>query len=204
MGCDIHVYTEKQLEDGSWWCTDRWKMNEYYGKYEYEPKYSVDHIYSDRYYELFATLADVRNYNDTKPIDEPRGLPGNVTEAVLKEYDRYKEDWHSASWLLASELFKHKAKRPFYKTCGMISPTDAFYLDELGRLPEQWCEYTSDESYVYREWLVPYSVLDGLIDAVKKRMKEEFRIYDWETKAKQEEQLAKYADKFRIVFWFDS
>lgn len=203
MGCDIHIYTEKKRNDGSWWCCDHFKLNPYYGE-PGERQYYIEPIYSGRNYSLFATLAGVRNYDNVKPIDEPRGLPHDISDAVKAEADWWGHDAHSHSWLLAGELFLHKAQKPFYKVSGMISPTDALYLDEFGRTPSEWCEYTSDESYVRREWIVPYSVLDDLIDAIKARMREEFYIYDWEADAKKEEQYSKYAKDFRIVFWFDS
>ena len=205
MGCDIHVYTEKRLIDGTWWCTDRFYLNpDYDGNDESEPEYLVDNIYNRRDYNLFGTLAGVRNYDGVTPIDEPRGLPHDVSNAVKKEYELYKCDWHTPSWFTARELFQYKAKRPFYKESGMVSPTDAFYLDELGRLPREWCIDTTDESWVRREWLVPYSTLDDLIEAIKKRMAEEFYIYDFFSEAEREEKFAKYSKDFRIVFWFDS
>lgn len=204
MGCDIHVYTERKQEDGSWFCCDHFKLNKYYGKYENEPEYFIEPIYNDRNYSLFATLADVRNYNHIKPIDEPRGLPVDISDGVKKEADHWKDDAHSYSWFLASELFAYKTKHPFYKVSGMVSPTDAFYLDELGRIPSEWCEYTSNESYVRREWLVPDSVLDKLINAIKHRMDEEFYICDWYSEAEKEAKYMKHAKDFRIVFWFDN
>lgn len=207
MGCDIHVYTERKLEDGTWWCCDHFKLNPYYKRnstYPDEREWVVEPIFDDRHYELFATLAGVRNYNDITPIDEARGLPDDVSQKVKEESDWWGYDGHSRSWLYASEIFAHKAKRPFYKESGMVSPTDAFYLDELGTLPKEWCEWTSDESWVRREWLVPYSVLDDLVTAIKRRMAEEFHIYDFYTEEEKEKKYNEHAKDFRIVFWFDN
>lgn len=211
MGCDIHVYTEMKLDDGTWWCCDHFTPNQYYipsedgdDSEEVEGPWRVVPIYSDRYYELFATLAGVRNYNDTKPIDEARGLPADVSKHVREEADRWGDDGHSFSWLLASELFAYKAKKPFYKVSGYVSPTDAFYLDELGKIPEEWCRYTSDESWVRREWLVPYSVLDNLIKAIKERMTEVYWIWDFLDDGEREKRILDKANQFRIVFWFDN
>ncbi len=207
MGCDIHVYTECKLPDGKWWCCDHFKLNPYYEKddtYTREREWIVEPIFSDRNYTLFATLADVRNSGDVTPIDDPRGLPVDVSKKVKEESEWWGADGHSHSWFLASELFAYKAKRPFYKVTGMISSTDAFYLDEFGTIPKEWCRWTSDKSYVQRSWLVPYSVLDGLVDAIKGRMAEEFWIWDFLSEEEKEKKYNDNAKNFRIVFWFDN
>ena len=30
MGCDIHLYTEKRLSNGKWWCVDHFQLDPYY------------------------------------------------------------------------------------------------------------------------------------------------------------------------------
>ena len=79
MGCDIHGYVEKQLEDGTW---KRHKK-----------------IFNFRNYRVFAGLADVRNgCGGFKPLISlagHRGLPEDctITERVLED-----TDYHSFSW----------------------------------------------------------------------------------------------------------
>ena len=71
---------------------------------EGEPEFKVYHAYRGRYYDLFATLADVRNGSGNEFIDSPRGLPSDCCETVKSEHDWCSEDWHSASWFTLKEL----------------------------------------------------------------------------------------------------
>lgn len=91
MGCDIHLFVEMKA-DATWWF-----------KAEY---------YIDRSYSLFSVLADVRNPTEgdpyfISPISPPRGLPDNVSWRVGGQYDKWRSDAHSASWLLVSELLSY-------------------------------------------------------------------------------------------------
>lgn len=59
MGCDIHMYVEytEKKEEEKWWLSFGGRFN------------------PGRNYDLFAILADVRNYDGAKCIYPPRGLP---------------------------------------------------------------------------------------------------------------------------------
>ena len=111
MGCDIHMhieyfdncYKDKTKPIKKWRCADWFKLNEYYGK-KGELKYKQVPLYEDRNYKLFALLADVRNDNNIEPISEPRGIPFNVSDEVLKDYNEWGDDAHSASYLTLQEL----------------------------------------------------------------------------------------------------
>lgn len=85
MGCDIHVHIEVKNND----------------KWEH---YSLPHI--ERHYELFAKMADVRNFNGIKPISEPKGLPDDLSIVTQIDVDRWGEDAHSHSWFGPEELVK--------------------------------------------------------------------------------------------------
>ena len=68
MGCDIHLYVEyRRASDGypGW--------NGFGGR-----------INPGRHYGIFAKLCDVRNWDDSGiiPIDQPRGLPADITWAA--------------------------------------------------------------------------------------------------------------------------
>lgn len=205
MGCDIHLYTEKRLKDGGWYCADHFKINPFYKRDpNRENAYTHISIYDDRDYSVFATLANVRNYDGIIPISEPRGLPNDVSEIVERESDDWGRDVHSHSWLTAKELFIHKNKVPFTKQSGLISPKNQEKLDKYGILPTESCQGTTAEGWERREWICPYSVLERLIEAVKQRMCEEFYIWDFLNPEEKEEKLWEYADDFRIVFWFDN
>lgn len=93
MGCDIHSYVEQRVSNG--WTRAHWGVTDKYG--ECEP-------FRDRIYAVFGWLADVRNYSAVPPISKPRGLPGDVSPDVLREYEEWGLDAHSASWLSVDEL----------------------------------------------------------------------------------------------------
>lgn len=112
MGCDIHMHIEyfdncyknsKIKPIKKWRCADWFKLNKYYGE-KGEPKYKQVPLWEERSYNLFAILAGVRNHNDIEPISEPRGIPFNVSDEVLKDYKSWGGDAHSASYLTLQEL----------------------------------------------------------------------------------------------------
>lgn len=80
MGCDIHAYVEYAAKDRTepYWITVGGRIN------------------PGRDYDLFAKLANVRNYGgDTKPVMEPRGLPERTSLTVLWDNQLYvAEDGH--------------------------------------------------------------------------------------------------------------
>jgi hypothetical protein len=85
MGCDIHAHVELKLADGRW---HHW---------------TAPHI--DRNYNLFTKMAGVRAFGDEiVPIDQPRGLPCNVSETTRLMRENYGSDGHSDSWLSLDEL----------------------------------------------------------------------------------------------------
>ena len=87
MGCDIHIYAERFTLSG-------WVL------------VNCDCIgdLESRSYGTFGFLAGVRNYSDVPCIAEPRGLPDDVSLEVEKDYDDWRDDAHSASWLGIGEL----------------------------------------------------------------------------------------------------
>lgn len=86
MGCDIHTYCERKNAKGEW---------------EYVAGVTP---FDWRSYGVFGWLAGVRNYSAITPISDQRGMPEDVSEDVLGEYERWGDDAHSASWLSLNEL----------------------------------------------------------------------------------------------------
>lgn len=64
------------------------------------------HFYEDRNYRLFAFLADVRNGGCIEPLDDPRGIPQDASDAYLWACSSWEGDAHSHSWFLVSELLQ--------------------------------------------------------------------------------------------------
>ena len=83
MGCDIHAYLEVKKED----------------KWVY-----INDIDISRNYDLFARLANVRNYRGIEPISEPRGMPKHMSKDIFDHYEEYKMDYHSFSYLYLEEM----------------------------------------------------------------------------------------------------
>ncbi len=111
MGCDIHLRVEK-LSGLKWQAAEKMVPNKYAGE-EGEPETILERFYSERNYNLFAILADVRNGRgfagcDTgdgfNPIVEPRGIPEDASDSVREDSEGWGADGHSHSWLTLTEI----------------------------------------------------------------------------------------------------
>jgi hypothetical protein len=122
MGCDIHMYVEYRLtsrDDSVWRCGDYFKVD---NPLSDKPTMKRVELYGDRNYALFAILADVRNYNLADYISEPKGLPGDATEYVKREYSNWGSDAHSCSYFTLQELIDYHSE---------YAPKDSFGYDIL-------------------------------------------------------------------------
>lgn len=203
MGCDIHTRVEYMNHNEDWVCGDFFRINPYYsGKDPYATNpYSVVEVCDDRNYELFAVLANVRNYDDLPYIDEPRGIPDNACALTRRDYREWGRDAHSASYFTLKELIDwNKSASSKVQRSGMVSPEDAAMLDSTGKTPEVWCGFTTDERWVCREWEEEYKPLDHLIAELKRRGEDLRLWYDFHS----EEEVLERAEKLRFVFWFDN
>lgn len=201
MGCDIHTrveYIRTINAEQEWFDGDYYRRNPYYDRTdEYEKELEVVEVCNDRNYARFATLADVRNYGGTVPISQPRGIPKDCNEFIKRDYADWGCDAHSASYFTLRELIDYQQSNPITKYSGFISPKSAKNLDENGVIPDMWRQGTTDESWVKRSWSKKSEVLIPLIDELKQRCKELMWIYN-------DERIIEFADKIRIVFWFDN
>lgn len=201
MGCDIHLYLEKKkIVNGKeeWINCDRFVFNEYYDPADEDGETEFNHksIYNGRNYSMFAILADVRNDGKIKPIAQPRGLPADCHKITKREAEEWDLDGHSHSYLTVKELILRHQTDEGRPECGYVSPKDAENL-EKGIFPNAWCGWTSDESWVYREWVRPGSHLDGLMEKLIPVFKEELWIF-------KDSEIENKWENFRIVFWFDN
>ena len=88
MGCDIHLHVEIKVKGNNEW-----------------QHYNQPHC--DRYYPLFAKMANVRNYEQygpIEPISQPKGFPEDASLTTKFCYDYQYGDAHSASWLNLDEI----------------------------------------------------------------------------------------------------
>jgi len=118
MGCDIHLFVEKQDANGDWHEFKsqkyRWYNAEHGFVYTDSPKepnlpsakrwHSDGNDWpSDRNYHAFGILAGVRN-KSFEPIIEPRGLPQNISNEIKILSAQWGYDGHSHSYYELAEL----------------------------------------------------------------------------------------------------
>jgi len=115
MGCDIHMSIEVLMEWNGiykWLNADHYELSMYdqhAGGIQYDP---ID-IYDKRDYDLFAMLANVRNYNNLVPIMEPRGKPSDLSWITSKRIEDYGSDGHSHSYFTLKELKEHATGKEY-------------------------------------------------------------------------------------------
>lgn len=194
MGCDIHLYREKQV-NGEWVAVDKWTPYDYgdgeVGKsVEYE-----DCAYTGRNYQLFGVLSKgVRS--DHEFSLEPRGIPSDSCKEIMDESKSWDLDGHAHSHIYLSEL-KELAKKlegSFIKIRGMKCKDQLAALQEsIDSGSPNWdllfpyCQSTSMENHIKFEIDVPASYYIG--DSLKQII-DSFDGVD--------------GDNHRIVFFFDN
>ena len=113
MGCDIHLYVERKVE-GAWKSVHDFAPDKY-GEGVADVSYE-DRWYSDRNYDLFAILADVRNGHGFAgvatgegftPIADPKGIPADCDPQIKARSDEWGGDGHSHSHFTLAELLAY-------------------------------------------------------------------------------------------------
>jgi hypothetical protein len=90
-------------------------------------------FFTDRNYDLFAILADVRNGGEIEPISSPRGLPHDISKDALAKMS----DEHSATWVSLTELITYNVQRPLAEE-GIISESQFLRCLWTGEPPSSW------------------------------------------------------------------
>lgn len=129
MGCDIHMWVEARENENAQWVLQKpelpcaWCVNRPAEDCAWCGGKKTVLNYDERNYEIFAMLADVRNYYNIPYIAEPRGFPADMTEELKAWHaDKSEESWpddvlygrnlaevgdHSASYVLLSEVLEY-------------------------------------------------------------------------------------------------
>lgn len=117
MGCDIHIYLESKKKingEERWVNVDHWQINPYFNNensdWDGEREFEHVPVYFGRNYELFGILAGVRD-NSMTPIDDPRGIPNDISDVTRKEHEQWKQDAHSATYFTLDELLDFYQKK---------------------------------------------------------------------------------------------
>jgi hypothetical protein len=124
MGCDIHVHVEVKIK-GEW------------------HHYNQPNI--RRSYDLYGRMAGVRG--DLEPIAKPRGIPKDATWMTKFDFERMRDDAHTASWLSGAEVEKLEVE-------GLLdSQTDHGYIFGNGfnikKYPEDYPDGVEDARMVF-------------------------------------------------------
>lgn len=216
MGCDIHLYVEKQI-NGKWTSIDEWHPDDWDPERQIVP-FDLRY-YNGRNYDLFGILANVRNGIgfggiDTGdgfiPITQPRGLPDNCSSEVATESAEWGSDGHSHSYLTLAELIAYNWEQTT-KRRGWVNATQYTDRDECGR-PKSWCGGVSGASVKH----VTEKTMQQLI-AVGKATDKHYCQIEWEveyyyavgtfvteTIPRLKELSEGDYNSIRIVFWFDN
>lgn len=167
MGCDIHLAVERR--NGNAWervlpppeVYDPWLLEQ--ARARPDDAYYNERVkvvwFDDRNYNLFAILADVRNYFGFAPISKPRGLPSDMSpalhalagedveiDALDAEIINDAEDEetndvslgdHSQTWLTLRDLLNYNWNREV-KEGGWVDPWN-FELWRKNGKPNAWC-----------------------------------------------------------------
>lgn len=115
MGCDIHLYVEKN-NNGIWSAVDKFARDEPDEPGQEGYLHASSEFYEGRNYNLFSILADVRNgsgFAGVKtgdgfvPIAEPRGIPDDASDEIKAISAQWDCDGHSHSHHTLRELLDY-------------------------------------------------------------------------------------------------
>jgi hypothetical protein len=148
MGTDIHIVAEVK-RDGEWRLSDI-------------------KVPCNRDYDTFAILANIRNgfgFAGVKtgepltPISLPRGLPKDISEELKGKMNLPGDNdcWlgdHSYSYITLKEMLEYDYNGLRIE-CGMVTHATAEAFRKEGKLPEEWCGWTSMKGYEKMEWKRP-------------------------------------------------
>ncbi|HZN64723.1 MAG TPA: hypothetical protein VFB66_05440 [Tepidisphaeraceae bacterium] len=209
MGCDIHLFVETREPGGKWvlasvlrecsFCSGTGVTPEGYRE-PGKPCWFCRHIpgkvsgFGDRSYDTFAILANVRNGHGFAgietgggfiSIDDPRGLPGDMSAELKSLCDDYDDDrWeeldakygagslgdHSFSWLTLAELLAYNWRQVATKT-GVVSLEQFRKWDASGGgWPDGWCGSISGPGIT----MVSNAEMRGLIAGGRKEPEEPY------------------------------
>lgn len=150
MGTDIHMACEVR-RNGKWELVkDKVFKNPWYrsnSKFSWAKEKYTNVPYDCRNYNLFAILADVRNYygEEFNPISMPKGYPEDMCDELKGDLDwsNYDvragilSDEHSASWLTLTELLDYDWNQ-MHRNAGYVHENQYRDFIMKGEHPDSW------------------------------------------------------------------
>ena len=185
MGCDIHMFIEKRVDNQFPWDTDEGHTigTDSWGDGE-TTSWLEQVTATGRDYDLFAYLAGVRGRHDDSL--EPRGVPPCVSKPIAMEYERQGGDAHSASYVSLEE-FKECLVRAGYDLADSNS-SEAFYDYNDPKFVDDITE-KRDWNTLPKNFVTIVNYCQKWLDEIAK---EDFLGID------------KYRPEVRLIFWFDN
>ena len=177
MGCDIHLFCERRVNYDEWECVDRFRYND------------------EKAEPMIKDINDIPRYFSPTPLYNDRSyafftmLAGVRNSGGVEQIDDRRGLPHDTSKLV-------KAYADYWGTDG--HSFSWYSAEELFRhkYKLEELEVKSEET----EWA--YYALCKLCKALITRIAEEY-YFDADSDYLLEEKARRYADKFRVVFWFD-
>lgn len=99
MGCDVHAFKEKLVDD-TWTDNNEWETHDEGTEYEYK---FTESARISRNYLLFGTICRGVRFDNTLGFEE-KGLPTDVSSEIKESSDHWDTDGHSHSWLRLDEI----------------------------------------------------------------------------------------------------
>lgn len=165
MGADIHAYVEcKDVNTGKWKAILVENPFElYYSNKDDKGYHPYIQPYDGRNYYLFGILAGVRA-NVYPQIDDPRGLPCDMSDALRKLWDDGDGWWHTPSWYSLAELRAWADKKRNFRVCDYSCIADSIEIkaqkDEDKHMRETFKSLVSGVEFMsdlYNHGLTPAS-----------------------------------------------
>jgi hypothetical protein len=139
VGCDIHSVVEIFDAYDGWTRLERAVFKHpFYNENRPIDQWNTPYTsqpFQIRDYDLFALLADVRNYDGIVPICEPRGVPEDAS-AYWKDYAD-DGDIHSVTWFTLPELLAANWIQTIQRSGVVTGATYEAWRDH-GTEPESW------------------------------------------------------------------
>ena len=169
MGTDIHMAAEVR-KNGKWQLVTEGVFPYYKHKYD-EKKNKWENVlseeksfrpYTDRNYDLFAMLANVRNGfgfagcvtgDHINPISGPKGYPEDMCDELKSDLEEHDDDWwdseeygerphlsneHTGSYLTLKELLEYDWQQ-VHHSIGFLSQKEYAESIYRGEHPKSWC-----------------------------------------------------------------
>lgn len=124
MGCDIHIFAEKKVNNKWVKVEDHFSLDDF--NRNYLKKEKGDSPFNWRSYAMFGFLGNVRNYSHSEFLSDNRGLPDDseylneeiddgYTNKITRKNDLLTDgNYHSYSYLTLKELLDFDYNKIFW------------------------------------------------------------------------------------------